>query len=58
MTIETVQGIERKVIDFYVVDNPNATEIDYEALRIPRPGPRYCPKTCKPVSKEGHKNSS
>jgi hypothetical protein len=39
LAIETAQGIERKVIDFYVVGNPNATEIDYEALRIPRPGP-------------------
>ncbi|MDR1115842.1 MAG: hypothetical protein LBL33_06825 [Tannerella sp.] len=39
LAIETAQGIERKVIDFYVVGNPNATEVDYEALRIPQSGP-------------------
>jgi hypothetical protein len=39
LAIETAQGIERKLIDFYVVDNQSATEVDYEILRIPRPGP-------------------
>jgi hypothetical protein len=39
LDIETAQGIERKVIDYYVIGNPNTTEVDYEALRIPRPGP-------------------
>jgi hypothetical protein len=39
LAIETAQTTVRKVIEFHVVGNPNATEVDYEALRIPRPGP-------------------
>ena len=28
----------RKIIEFRIAGNPNATEVDYEALSIPRPG--------------------
>jgi hypothetical protein len=39
LTIKTAQKTTRKVINYYVVDNPNTTIVDYEALNIPRSGP-------------------
>jgi hypothetical protein len=39
LAIKTAQKTIRKIIAYYVVDNPNATIVDYEALNIPRPGP-------------------
>jgi hypothetical protein len=39
LAIKTAQKTTRKAINYYVVDNPNATIVDYEALNIPRPGP-------------------
>jgi hypothetical protein len=40
VAMKRAQGILRKVIGFYVAGNPNATETDYDALRIPVPGLR------------------
>jgi hypothetical protein len=37
--ISTAQENIRKVIVFYITGNPNTTNVDYEALSIPRPGP-------------------
>jgi hypothetical protein len=37
--IRTAQRQTRKILDFYVVDNPAATRTDYEALSIPVRGP-------------------
>jgi hypothetical protein len=54
--IETAQGIERKIIDYYVVDNPAATDVDYEMLRIPKPGPH--PHLPDPDSAPGIKLTS
>jgi hypothetical protein len=39
LALETAETVTRKVIDYYVVGNSNATPVDYEALRIPLPGP-------------------
>jgi hypothetical protein len=37
--IESAEFQFRRVIEFYIVGNPAATKVDYEALRIPEPGP-------------------
>jgi hypothetical protein len=37
--ILTAQTSMRRIIDFHVVGNPDATEVDFEALSIPRRGP-------------------
>jgi hypothetical protein len=37
--IDVAKLTSRKIIDFYVVKSPNTTAVDYEALRIPTPGP-------------------
>jgi hypothetical protein len=39
LTVLTAQTTLRRVIEFYVVGNSRATPVDYEALRIPLPGP-------------------
>jgi hypothetical protein len=38
LAIVTAQTTARRLIDFYVVKNPNTTEVDYRALNIPTPG--------------------
>jgi hypothetical protein len=38
VAIKKAQGILRKLIGYYVVGNANATEADYDILRIPVPG--------------------
>jgi hypothetical protein len=49
MAVETTQMTTRKIIDFYVIGNPNATPVDYEALNIPSkphhllPSPEHAP---------------
>jgi hypothetical protein len=37
--IESAQEIEKKIIDYYVIGNQATTDVDYEMLRIPKPGP-------------------
>jgi hypothetical protein len=39
LALEAAEDITRKVIDYYVAGNASATPVDYEALRIPLPGP-------------------
>jgi hypothetical protein len=39
--IETAQITVRRVIDFFVIGNPNANAVDYEALNIPTPRSRH-----------------
>jgi hypothetical protein len=41
LAIVTAQTTTRRLVDFYVVKNPNTTEVDYEALNIPVPGPKH-----------------
>jgi hypothetical protein len=49
LAIETAQATTRKIIDYYVEGNPNATPVDYEALNIPLhphhvlPSPEHAP---------------
>jgi hypothetical protein len=59
LAIETAETSFRKDINFYIVGNPQATEVDYEALRIPQPGyhphlplPTYAPVIRNIISKE------
>jgi hypothetical protein len=51
MAVLTAQITLRRVIEFYVVGNANATPVDYAALRIPQPGPR--PPLPQPASIPG-----
>jgi hypothetical protein len=37
--IEQAQTFVRKIIEYYVIGNANTTDVDYQALRIPKPGP-------------------
>jgi hypothetical protein len=50
LALHTAQTTLRKVIDYYVARNPNATAVDFEALRVPRmgPSPLLPPPDCAP----------
>jgi hypothetical protein len=39
--IRTAQTTVRRVIDYYIVKNPNVTSVDYTALNIPVPARRH-----------------
>ena len=39
VALEAAMESARKVIEYYVEHNPNATPVDYEALNVPQPGP-------------------
>jgi hypothetical protein len=47
--LETAKKTLRRIINFYVATNPNATEVDHETLRVPHleraplPSPTYSP---------------
>jgi hypothetical protein len=38
LAIKTARTTMRRVIEFYIIGNPNATQVDYIALNIPIPG--------------------
>jgi hypothetical protein len=39
VALDTAHATMRRVIDYNVTSNPDATPVDFEALNIPRPGP-------------------